>query len=100
MIWRSNFPNSIEDELKISNNLFSISPNPASDFIEIYHPPLEKGSGGVDIKIMNVYGQIQTTSLLRDTPAGGEKVRIDVSGLAPGMYFVKIGDRVGKFVKI
>jgi hypothetical protein len=30
----------------------------------------------------------------------GEKVRIDVSGLAPGMYFVKIGVRAGKFVKL
>jgi len=26
--------------------------------------------------------------------------RIDVSDLPPGMYFVKIGDRVSKFVKL
>lgn len=26
--------------------------------------------------------------------------RIDVSGLAPGKYFVRIGDKVSKFVKI
>jgi hypothetical protein len=33
-------------------------------------------------------------------PASREGVRIVVSGLVPGMYFVRIGDRVGKFVKI
>jgi hypothetical protein len=56
----------------------------------------------VDIKIMNVFGQILTTPSLRDTPPwkGGEKVRIDVSGLAPGMYFVRIGERVGKLIKL
>ena len=68
-------------------------------------PSLE---GGVTIKIYNVLGEIQTTPqwaspLLRnrDTPPyqGGEKVRIDVSSLAPGMYLVRIGDKVGKFVK-
>jgi hypothetical protein len=30
----------------------------------------------------------------------GYKEQIVVSGLAPGMYFVRIGDKVGKFVKI
>ncbi len=100
MIWRSNFPNSIEDELKISNNLFSISPNPASDFIEIYHPPLEKGSGGVDIKIYDLFGQnVSTPVCFADTPASVGQ-RIDVSALAPGMYFVRIGDRVSKFIKL
>jgi WD40 repeat protein len=86
-----------------------IMPNPASDFIEISYPPLERGSGGVDIRIYNVLGEIQTTPqwaspLLRnrDTPPwkGGEKVRIDVSGLVSGVYFVRFGYRVGKFVKI
>jgi photosystem II stability/assembly factor-like uncharacterized protein len=84
-----------------NENTFSISPNPATDFLEISYPPLERGSGGVDIKIFNLFGQIQTTSNPTPTlPASREGVRIDVSGLAPGMYFVRIGDKVGKFVKI
>jgi hypothetical protein len=43
-----------------------------------------------------------TTPSLRDTPPyqGGESVRIDVSGLSPGVYFVKIGEQVSKFVKM
>jgi hypothetical protein len=79
-----------------------ISPNPATDFIEISYPPLERGAGGVIIKIYNVFGQIQTTPSLRDTPPwkGGEKVRIDVSLLPAGIYFVRIGDKVQKFIKL
>ena len=79
-----------------------ISPNPASDYIEISvrengHLPLQS-----EIRIYDVFGQIQTTPSVRDTPPyqGGEKVRIDVSHLASGMYFVKIGDKVSKFIKI
>jgi hypothetical protein len=43
-----------------------------------------------------------TTPSLRDTPPyqGGEKVRIDVSHLSPGVYFVCVGDVVRKFAKI
>ncbi len=75
----------------------SISPNPASDFIEISYPPLERGSGGVGIKIYNIFGQ--NCDLTPTLSTSGEGVRIDVSGLSPGMYLVQIGDRVGKFVR-
>ena len=85
---------------------FDVSPNPAVDFIEIdltRWAPLAKWSPSVEISIFNVLGEIQTTPsrLRRSTPSwkGWEKVRIDVSGLAPGMYFIRIGDRVGKFIK-
>jgi photosystem II stability/assembly factor-like uncharacterized protein len=78
---------------------FYISPNPALDFIEIPYPPLERGSGGVNIKIYNVFGQnVSTPVCSAATPASGGQ-RIDVSGLAPGMYFVQIGDKVQKFIK-
>ena len=33
-------------------------------------------------------------------PAGGGQVRLDVSGLAAGVYFVGVGDKVLKFVKM
>ncbi len=103
-----NYINSLNvsvQEIEVKKNFSLISPNPATDFIEMSFPSLE---GGVTIKIYNVLGEIQTTPqwaspLLRnrDTPPyqGGEKVRIDVSSLAPGMYLVRIGDKVGKFVK-
>ena len=79
-----------------------ISPNPSSDFIEISVGAGSKPALTNDVRIYNIFGQIQTTPSLRDTPPyqGGEKVRINVSGLAPGMYFVRIGDRIVKFMKL
>jgi hypothetical protein len=50
------------------------------------------------VRIYDVFGQnVTPTPAL---PASGEGVRIDVSGLASGMYFVRIGDKVSKFVKL
>ena len=82
----------------INNEYFSISPNPASDFIEISvgangRSPLQKG-----IRLYDIFGQ--NCDLTPTLSTSGEGVKIDVSGLAPGMYFVRIGDKVGKFVKI
>jgi hypothetical protein len=89
------------DEEKSDIEAMILYPNPGNDFIEISYPPLERGSGGVGIKIYNIFGQIQTTPVYSSaTPASGGQVRINVSGLAAGMYFVRIGDRVGKFLKI
>ncbi len=36
---------------------------------------------------------------LSPTLSKGEGVRIDISHLPAGVYFVKIGDKYGKFVK-
>jgi hypothetical protein len=77
-------------------------PNPASDYIEISSPPLERGSGGVaPVYIFDVLGMEITSPSLRATPPyhGGEKVRIDVSHLSPGVYFIRVGNEVRKFVK-
>jgi len=41
------------------------------------------------------------TTHLTPSPSPKEKgVRIDVSGLVPGMYFVRVWEKVGKFVKM
>jgi hypothetical protein len=54
-----------------------------------------------DVRIFDVLGEIQTTPNPTPTlPASGEGVRLDVSGLAPGMYFVRIGESVQKFIKL
>ena len=90
-------------EEKTSETIFEISPNPATDFIEIsgINHMLKYGVEYSNIKIYTVLGEIQTTP--NPTPAlsaSRDGVRIDISGLAPGMYFVRIGDRVSKFVKM
>ena len=69
------------------SNIISIYPNPVSDYIKISsNHALEK------IEIFSAIGMkvIETEW----------KERIDVSGLLPGVYFVKFGDKVSKFIKI
>jgi photosystem II stability/assembly factor-like uncharacterized protein len=87
-----------------------IYPNPASDYIEIIGSIGACSNGNEAspiaseyIQIFDVLGVIQSTPHQFTSPqpsAKGEGVRIDVSTLAPGMYFIKIGNRVEKFVKM
>ena len=95
---------------------FSIFPNPGTDYIEIsYSPSRKRGLGGVSdelpVKIYNVFGQeVNLTPPLSKLGEGENNplyppflrgnLKIDVSGLPPGLYFVKVGERVGQFVKI
>jgi len=58
-----------------------------------------------DIAIYNVFGEkVLTTPYpenLTPSPSPKERgVRIDVSGLSPGMYFIRVWEKVGKFVKM
>jgi hypothetical protein len=81
---------------------FLLYPNPASDYIEISCPPSREGAGALSVLIFDLLGIEFTSPSLRDTPPsqGGEKVRIDVSHLSPGVYFVRAGNIVQKFVKL
>ena len=81
-------PNSVSEE-SIKNNIY-ISPNPANDYIEIQ--PLE----GFNILIFNTLGE--TVLSVEQTPPSVH--RINISNLTPGLYFIKIGDRLEKFVKL
>ncbi len=90
-----------QQEIKALDN-FSIQPNPAEDFIvisfnltviphEVRNPVL---------RIYNVFGQEESTSVCSaDTSASGGQ-RIDVSDLPSGVYFVWVGNQVSKFIKI
>jgi hypothetical protein len=76
----------------IANN-FMIYPNPASDYLTIEAIP----SAASKVQIFNVLGvEIQnfTPSL-----SVGDKVRVNVSDLPTGTYFIKIGNRFVPFVK-
>jgi hypothetical protein len=91
----------VEDN-KFENEAAAISPNPATDYIELSLPPRPPGEGwGEGVRIYNILGFEFTTPSLRDTPPyqGGEIVRVDVSHLSPGVYFLKIGGKIKKFVK-
>ena len=70
--------------------LFSIYPNPAKDYMFV------QPSEGSDIEIFNILGE--KALKVEQTPTSVQ--RIDISNLSPGMYFIKIGNRVEKFVKM
>jgi len=83
----------------------NISPNLATDFLEISYSPSNNHRVNPmvdyqDIGIYNVFGtKIPPRLTSSATPQEGN-FRLDVSSLAPGVYFVKVGERVGKFMKI
>jgi hypothetical protein len=79
-----------------------LSPNPAGEYIEIRVPESRRvnptdGKEGV-IKIYNTMGECVMN--LTPTLSEGEGARIDLSGLPPGVYYMKYGTHIAKFVKM
>jgi photosystem II stability/assembly factor-like uncharacterized protein len=86
--------NSVNDK---SINLLKLSPNPATDFITITE--LNNGLQPIvqKVQIFDVLGiEVMSESIHPTTSSH----RMNVEKLAAGVYFVKIGDRVEKFIKI
>ena len=84
-----------------------IKPNPAGDYITISIPENKYSNPtlkhGVDVAALNVQIFDMLGIEIKDlTPAlsKGEGVRIDVSHLPVGVYFIRIGSMVEKFVKM
>jgi hypothetical protein len=86
--------NSVESENLLKP--VEIYPNPVSDFLEISVRANGRSPLQSDVRIMNIFGQTVLSVGVQNL----EPLRVDISGLAPGMYFVRIGDRSGKFVKL
>jgi len=86
-----------------------IYPNPASDYINITlpenmysNPTLKHGIDNVveNVQIFNMLGvEVIHPVSYAATPQDGN-VRIEISHLPVGVYYVRIGDKVEKFVKI
>jgi hypothetical protein len=93
---------SVNDDLILNNNLL-IYPNPSSDYIEInfdaiadINPTLKRGvDESSDIQIFNSLGE----SVLSVEQTSPSVQKIDISNFSSGIYFIKIGNRVEKFVK-
>ncbi|MEI6089515.1 MAG: choice-of-anchor D domain-containing protein [bacterium] len=78
----------------------SISPNPAGDFITVklgtINPTLKHGVDETFIQIYNTLGEkVMSVGTGRDL-----SVRINISDLPEGVYFVKAGGETVKFVKM
>ncbi|MCX7737681.1 MAG: T9SS type A sorting domain-containing protein [Candidatus Kapabacteria bacterium] len=87
-----NVNNKISDEL-------SIFPNPAIDYIEIIYN-VETGLRPAYTEGINIFNILGECVLSVETQHAVSLQRIDISNLPLGIYFVRLGDWVGRFVKI
>jgi hypothetical protein len=89
--------------LNVDNNYtgstVSISPNPAEEYIEI--SGLNKGLQPLvpeqEIKIFNLLGECVINESIHPMTSSH---RMNIERLPAGLYFVRVGDLVGRFVKI
>lgn len=76
-------------DIALSHDM-NISPNPANDFVT-----LDNISSRV-ISIVDIHGK----ELMQIDTQGKSKLTIDISNLTPSIYFVKMNNKVTKFIKI
>ncbi|MDD5569610.1 MAG: thiol protease/hemagglutinin PrtT [Bacteroidales bacterium] len=95
VVWSYNANMDIKEKSFTENILFNVYPNPATDKITIELPQTSKQS---TIAIYNISGQE-----IKKLQAVSHELRVDVSDLSSGIYFIKIvnenGVSIGKFVK-
>ena len=77
-----------------------ISPNPATDYIDIAVAGNRTLKDAV--KVYDVLGNVVLSSpaCSAGTPSEGGHIRLDVSNLVAGVYFVRVGVKMYKFVKM
>jgi outer membrane protein assembly factor BamB len=81
---------------EIDGDIIQIYPNPASDYIDIRLDAVIL-SEAKNLKFFNALGECVLTPLAFGEGTG---VRLDISLLQPGVYFIKVGDKVYKFIKM
>jgi hypothetical protein len=79
----------MQDRLK--TDPLKIYPNPVTTLLTIF--TLESGN----IYVMNLPGEILMEKRIASEPVG--RIDLDVSGLPNGLYFIKVGATVQKFIK-
>ena len=89
----------ISGNIETSNKLFScyVSPNPATDYIEISTDMSFLSNRESPIKIYNTFGESVMSVGAGSEPA---PTRIDISHLPVGLYFIQSGNCFSKFIKI
>ena len=88
----NNSPNSAGDELAVNKNIFKLSPNPASDFIEI-EPMAFTSLNILNLSIYNALGE-QVMNL-----DGAISNKIDISNLQSGAYTLIIKTQENRFIE-
>ncbi|HYM20545.1 MAG TPA: T9SS type A sorting domain-containing protein [Candidatus Kapabacteria bacterium] len=92
-VWRRNLSDiSAIEESHVQISSLQLSPNPAAGIITIYNLPEDLH----DISIFNILGE---RVLGIQKPQGGE-VTLNVSNFPAGIYFVNLGGKTYRFVKV
>lgn len=82
---------SVKNNSQAEINQIIISPNPANYFVNIQNIP-----SSAEITIVNSLGEI----VLKEKSKSKEYAHIDISSLPTGIYFVRIGEKTSKFIKM
>lgn len=94
--WRNVNTSIVDKSIELGEIL--ISPNPASEYIELRQPPESfEPLEGSEIKIFNTFGELvfSDAAYLKEVP---HLKRIDISHLPIGLYFIQIGKYTEKFM--
>lgn len=81
-----------------STESFALKPNPAKDYVDISLPINSRGFSLQGLKIVDVLGVDCPVSVKYTSDDGS--VRLDVSNLVSGIYFISIGNQIRKFIKL
>ncbi|MFH1049609.1 MAG: T9SS type A sorting domain-containing protein [bacterium] len=92
-----------ENVINVEENFpcsFKIYPNPVSDYIEIIAEARYAVSLNSEIQIFNSLGESLMKSFFSSPTGEGQELRFDISGLPPGIFFLRFSNKFYKFVKI
>ncbi len=91
--------NTTDVEEALPKNEIIITPNPASEYIEIknWDKGLQPLVQNIEIKIFNTFGELVLSDVQHLEDVGHLK-RFDISHLPVGIYFIKVGNYSKKFV--
>ena len=74
-----------------ASKILKIYPNPASEYLIVSGSAAALGG---EVRVYNIHGQLQRVEKLGESP-----LRLDISVLPAGVYFLQVGEFRGKFVK-
>jgi hypothetical protein len=76
-----------------------VYPNPAGDFINVQCTMNNVQGDGMSVEVVDVYGKVVRAVGVETLRATSLPIRINVSGLAAGVYFVRVATEEGVITK-